>query len=77
MLILFLFVFYYLNYTNIFYYHAKTILLNNLYNFLWDFDLRRVLIIILIDIYLVSVLIDYFLIKVKSNLLDIFSRISS
>ena len=33
-LILFLFVFHYLNYANIFYYHTKTILLDNLDNLL-------------------------------------------
>ena len=76
MLILFLFVFYHLNYANIFYYHAKAILLDNLYNFLEDFDLYRVLIIALIDIYSVSVLVGCFLIKVESNSLDVFSRIS-
>ena len=67
----------YLNYANVFYYYAKTVLLDNLYDFLWDFDLRRVLIIVLIGIYSVSVLIDCFLIKVKSNSSDIFSRTSS
>ena len=76
-LIFFSFVFYHLNYTNIFYYHTKTILPDNLYDLLQNFDLRRVLIITLIDIYLVSVLIDYFFVKVESNSLDIFSRIGS
>ena len=32
--VFFLFVFYYLNYTNIFYYYTKTILLDNLYDLL-------------------------------------------
>ena len=33
-LIFFLFVFYHLNYTNVFYYYAKTILSDNLYDLL-------------------------------------------
>ena len=34
MLVLFLFVFHYFNYANVFYYYAKAILLDNLYNLL-------------------------------------------
>ena len=77
MLMLFLFVFHYLNYANVFHYHAKAILLDNLSDLLWDFDLRKVLVITLMDIHLVSVLTDCFFVKVKSNSSDIFSRIGS
>ena len=70
-------VFHYLNYTNVFYYHAKAVLPDDLGDLLWDFDLYRVLVIALIGIYLVGVLVDYFFVKVKSNSLDIFSRIGS
>ena len=72
-----LFVFYYLNYINVFYYYTKAILLDNLDNLLQNFDLRRVLVITLINIYSINILIDQFLIKVKSNSSDVFSRVSS
>ena len=56
--ILFSFVFHYLNYTNVFHYYIEAILLDNLGDLLRDFDLYKVLIIVLMGIYLVSVLID-------------------
>ena len=71
------FVFHYLNYANMFYYHAKAVLPDNLGDLLWDLDLRRVLVIALIGIYLVGVLAGCFFIKVESNSSDIFSKTSS
>ena len=74
-LIFFLVVLYYLNYFYVFHYYTKAILLDNLGYLFKDFDLSRVLVIALIGIYSISVLICWFLIEVKSNLLDIFSRL--
>ena len=68
-------VFYHFNYVNVFYYYTEAVLLDNLNNLLWDFNLRRALVIALIGIYPIGVLIDRFFAKVKSNSLDIFSRI--
>ena len=75
MLVLFSFVFHHFNYANVFHYHAKTILLDDLGDLFWDFDLRRVLVIALMGIHLVGVLADYFFAKVESNSSDVFSRI--
>ena len=70
-------VFYYLNYANVFYHHAKAILLDDLGDLLWDFDLRRVLVIALMGIYPVGVLASCFFVKVESNSSDVFSGIGS
>ena len=55
-LIFFLVILYYLNYFYIFYHHAKAILLDNLGYLFRDFDLDKILVIILVGIYLISVL---------------------
>ena len=71
------FVFHHLNYTNVFHHHAKAILPDDLGDLLWDFDLRRVLVIALMGIHPVGVLTDCFFAKVESNSSDVFSGIGS
>ena len=72
-----LLVFHHLHYANVFYYHAKAVLLDDLGDLLRDFDLRRVLVIVLIGMYPVGVLAGRFFAKIESNSLDVFSGIGS
>ena len=58
-----------------FHYYAKTLLPYNLSHTFWNFYLSEVLIIFLMGIDMASMLTLFILIKVKLNILDIFSRV--
>ena len=70
-------VFYHFNYANVFYHHAEAVLPDDLGDLLWDFNLRRVLVITLIGIHSVGVLTGRFPTEVESNSSDVFSGIGS
>ena len=70
-------VFYHFNYANVFYYYAEAVLSDNLGDLLWDLNLCRVLVIVLMGMYPVGVLAGRFSAKVESNSSDVFSGVDS